>query len=189
MDQQGPTFRTAVASSLRLKDFRGDYADVAVAADGITFKGERQGFLHVPFARIARLRAGFVEGKTGKTYRALVWLEGEEDAPLLLLPLYDDAAYASAVRAIAARLAGDGRLTRVEGGTTKADAIIGSMLFSVVMVGAIAISIIVGKAWWHYLVIPAAPTLATAALIWSAYAYHWPRKVTALSDLDRQLPP
>lgn len=189
MADPGLRFRTAVVSSLRFKDFRGDYADVAVGADGITFTGERQGLLHVPFARIARLRVGFVEAKTGKVFRSLLWLDGDEEAPIYLLPMDDDAAYANAMRAIAARLASDGRLSRVEGGTTKLDALIGSMLFVPITIAAIWIALIVSKAWWQPIAIASAPALATAAVVWSAYANHWPRAVTALGDLDRQLPP
>lgn len=190
MTEPDPHFSTAVASPFTEKDFRGRHVDVAVVADGITFKGEQRGFLHVPFARIARMRAGFFESKTGKSFETRVWLDGE-DKPLRLLPVYydDDGAYARAVRAIAARLQADGALARVEGGTSKIDALVAPVLFGLVTVAAIAISLIVSKAWWQYIVIPFVPTIVTGVLIWNAGRHHWPRQVKALSELDRQLPP
>lgn len=189
MADPGPHFGTAVVSPLTEKDFRGRHVDVAVAADGITFKGEVSGFLHVSFAQIAKMRVGFFESETGKAFQTRVWLDGE-DKPLRLLPVYvdDDGAYVRAVRAIAARLQADGALARVESGTSKIDALIAPVMFGFVAAAAIVISIIVGKTWWEYVVIPLVPTIVTGVLIWNARRYHWPRQVKALGDLDRQLP-
>lgn len=170
--------------------FAGSYADVAVARDGVTIKGEERGFFHLPLARIARMRLGFNETRSGIIYEVKLWIEGERK-PMPLHPLRESlASYAAATRMLAAALEQDGKLARVHTGVSKFAALLGPVLAGFALAGALFVA---GFAmhpprWWHFVVIPGVPAVAFALLTWQAAARLWPRPVRSLAELDKQLP-
>src|SRR5262245_41062485 len=127
----GLSFRTRILGALKRYDFAGDHANVSVPQDGMTLSGSERGFLHVPYARVKRVRVGFTETKNGLIYEAKIWLDGER-APLRFFP-YDNgdwANYRVAMRGLAAQLNTQGQLARVERGVSKFDAALGPALMA-----------------------------------------------------------
>jgi hypothetical protein len=183
-------FRAYLLGSLKRRDFDGRFVTVEVAPDGVTLKGERGGFLHLPLERVARLRAGFTEGKYGPVYEARLWLDGEP-APLLFYPLehQDRPAYAAAIRTIASALHARGG-ARLERGVNAIGAALGPALMGIVVAfGFFGASISADPpVWWHFVVIPLIPSVVLGALIWRAATRHWPKPVASPAELDVQLP-
>ena len=184
------SFRVTISLLPPREGFAGSYADVAVAPEGVTIKGEERGFFHLPLARIARMRLGFNESRSGITYEVKIWIEGERE-PMALQPLRESLApYAAAMRVLAAALAQDGKLARVHTGVSKFGALIGPVLAGIALAGALFVA---GFAmhppkWWHFVVIPGLPAVAFGLLTWQAAARLWPRPVRSLAELYAQLP-
>lgn len=183
------SFRVTISLLPPREGFAGSYADVAVAPEGVTIKGEERGFFHLPLARIARMRLGFNESRSGIDYEVKIWIEGERD-PMPLYPLRHEASYAAAMRTLAAALEQDGKLARVHTGVSKFGALIGPVLAGIVLAGALFVA---GFAmhppkWWHFVVIPGLPAVVFGLLTWQAAARLWPRPVRSLAELDAQLP-
>jgi hypothetical protein len=191
MTKDVATFKILILWRALREDFAGMYADVAVGPDGLTFKGDEKGFFHLPFSRIARIRPGFIEAKGGGYYETKIWVEGER-GPMTLRPPRDQtlAPYAAAMRLLASRLEKDGKLARVHVGVSKFEALLPPLLTGPVAVGAFLVA---GFAmhppeWWHFIVIPAVPTLAFGVLTWQAVTRRWPRPARTLADIEPQLP-
>jgi hypothetical protein len=185
------TFKVLITWPPFREDFAGMYADVAVGPDALTFKGDEKGFFHLPLSRIARIRPGFAEAKGGGYYEVKIWVEGER-RPMTLRPPRNEnlAPYAAAMRMLASRLEKDGKLARVHTGVSKFDALLSPALAGLVAVAAFLVAgfAMHPPAWWHFIVIPAVPTLAFGVLTWQAVTRHWPRPVRTLADIDSQLP-
>lgn len=184
-------FRAVMTRSLRRRDFDGDFATVTVVADGLTLKGEKRGFLHVPFERVEGARVGFTEAKYGLIYEAKVWLDGEK-APLQLFPYggEEQHRYGTAMRGLASALHERGRISRIRRGTSLFEALIGPMLMAPVVLAALAAATISADppVWWHFIVIPLIPALVLAALLYRMVTRHWPRPIASLAELEKQLP-
>lgn len=191
MAKEGLTFRVAMPWRPFREDFAGSHADVAIVPDGLTIKGEDKGFFHLPRSRIARLRLGFTEAKSGTYYEVRIWIEGER-RPLVLYPLrhLNPGSYAAAMRALGAALEKEGNLARVYTGVSKFEALLGPVLMGLVVAAALFVA---GYAmdppeWWHFVVIPGIPAVVFGVLTWQAATRRWPRPVRMLADLERQLP-
>ncbi len=187
----GQSFRVVISWRPFREGFAGSYAEVAVARDGVTIKGQEKGYFHLPLSRIARMRLGFTESKSGTFYEVKIWIDGER-RPLVLYPLRHESLepYAAAMRALAAALDEDGKLARVHSGVSKFEALLGPVLMGLVVAAALCVA---GFAmhppeWWHFVVIPGAPAVIFALLSWQAATRRWPRSVRTLADLDPQLP-
>lgn len=184
-------FRAVMTRSLRRWDFDGDFATVTVVADGMTLKGEKRGLLHVPFERVEGARIGFTEAKYGLIYEAKVWLDGEK-GPLQLLPYgrEEEHRYGGAMRGLASALDERGRLARIQRGTSLFEALIGpGLMVPVVFFALFAATVSADPpVWWHFIVIPIFPALIFAALLYRTVTRHWPRPVTSLAELEKQLP-
>jgi hypothetical protein len=184
------SFRSYVVRALRQRDFAGAFATISVAHDGVTLKGDEKGFLHVPFARVARMRVGFTEAKQGLIYETRIWLEGEAK-PLRLFPDRENLpAYGASIRGIADGLARVGRSDRVEGGVSVFEASLGPALMApVVLFGLLAATISADPpVWWHFIVIPLIPAVVFGVLVWRSVTRHWPRRLASRAELDLQLP-
>ena len=187
---QQASFRTYIVRALKRRDFAGTFANVTVAQDGLTLKGDERGFLHVPFARIARMRVGFTETRSGLIYETKIWLE-DEDRPLTLHPDRDNLlGYAAAVRATATALNDAGRFGRVYRGLSTFEALLGPVLMApVVLFALLGASVSADPpVWWHFLVIPLLPTAVFGLLVWRSVTRHWPRPVASFAELGLQLP-
>lgn len=180
-----------MARALRRRDFEGDHVVVKIGRDGLSLTGATRGFLHLPMDRVAQLRAGFTESKYGPVYEAKLWLDGERD-PIPFIPCdrSEEAAYAAAVRKLAAALAEKGAPGRVERGHSMFEAFLGPALMAPLVLAGVAAATISADppVWWHFVVIPFVPAVVLGVLVWRAVVRHMPRPVRALSELDVQLP-
>jgi len=191
MTKEIQAFRVLIPWRPFREGFAGTYADVAVARDGLTIKGDEKGFFQLPLARIARLRLGCTEAKGGTYYEVRIWIEGERRPLVLYPPRYENLGpYAAAMRALVSALEKDGRLERVHTGVSKFEALLGPVLMGLVVAGALFVA---GFAmhppeWWHFVVIPGIPALIFGVLTWQAATQRWPRPARVLADIESQLP-
>jgi hypothetical protein len=183
-------FHAAQTRQLHRAGFEGRFVWSGMRDGALELIGEHAGFLSIPAPEIERIRAGFVQGRP-RTYRTILWLRGG-GPPLCLHPQPDHhLLYAATIRDLAAAVAAEGDLSRVEGGTSIGDALVAPLLMAVPALGAIAVAVLVvtDAAWWQRLAIPAVPVACMALLSWVALARQLPRRLRTLAELDRRLPP
>lgn len=182
-------FHTARTRQLRRAGFEGDYVWVGMREGALELIGENSGFLRVPVQDIVRIRAGFIEAKY-ITYRTILWRRGG-GRPFYLYPRPEyHFVYTPTIRGLAAAIAAQGGMSRIERGTSASDALLAPLLMAVPALGGVAVAafIVTDATWWQRLAVPAIPLVLLALLAWRSATRHFPRSVETLSDLDRQLP-
>ncbi len=126
------------------------------------------------------------------------WRRGER-RPLLLgtADRSEHPGFGDFVRATASALADAGRLDSIETGAGRVWATVMATLIGLVAVGFAAAFVVTLSQSDAALGVPRAlaagftgvPFCGAPVLVWWAWSRHWPRRVRALAELDRVLPP
>lgn len=195
-----PRFAVATTPDLRRRGIRGSRVVVVLVNDTIGFMGVEGGDFAMPLARLAGLRAGRVRVQRHDDMKFRLFFRNPEET-LVLNPLPDPAdalaqrrAYPDLVRAVAGRLAAQGRLDAIETGIGWGWAVVSTALLSLPAIGMVAVF-----AW--VVVSPLPPEehgialaftgLAMAGMIALALYWWratWPRRIRRLPDLEHVLP-
>jgi hypothetical protein len=170
--------------------------DASLVGDTLTFRGTSGEQLIVPLASITRLRAGFEENKyTPDLYRMKLWTSAAP-RPLTLATIHStEAGYATIARAIAVTVERTHGPGAVEGGLGWVAAL------------TFPLWIVLGQAFGTFavyvdqhgsnreslvtiaLMMAAIGTPILAIVMWFFFRPYRPRRLNALSAMDRFLPP
>ena len=145
--------------------------------------------VRIALSDISRVRIGYVDAKP-RFFRTQIWRDGVEQ-PLELVPAKETwAGYRDTTYEFAQLLAQANRLDRAETGSSKFDALFGPALMFVPTLAAFALALFVltKEPWWGRMIVPIAPTVVLALLIWFGVKRYWPRPLRDLSDLKKHLP-
>lgn len=184
------SFAVILTRGLKKRGLRGDWVLARVEDEAFTLTGAESGAVSIPYGEIHRIRVGFTEGKGGVYYECSLCAAIAGRLTLHRHNAYP-AGYRDGVLALAGHVARHRGIGAVERGTSKFDALLGPGLVLVPLLGAIYIAAIIldDEPWWGRLIVPTAPAVVFALLLWRAVARHLPRPVADLEELAAQLPP
>lgn len=134
-------FRAALSGGARRRlGIGGRTATLGLQTGGIEVRGETSGSVLLPFSRIAKLRVGFEETKTGTILLLRLWLTGE-DKPFRFGGNGDRGAYGRFIRATVARMLRDTPAIAIETGSGLFTPIFAISAFGTLTLGAAAFMI------------------------------------------------
>jgi len=154
------------------------FDDAALVIDGA-----EGGRLTIAPAQVERLRSGRDNMvKYGAHYETRLWLTGERK-PLMLSVIGTAIAgpYVATMRGFGAAMARAGRLDRVQSGISVIGTLFGPLLMGIVFLAAVGVAlfVITNEPWWGRLIVPLAPGVVTAILVFVARR-NWPRPVRSV---------
>lgn len=183
-------FQSYNSGPMRALGLKGRLVWVLLHEGALQLQGEESGVVRVTPTDIERMRIGYSDGRW-RAYETLIW-RGGDAKPLRLMPSTPMwTAYAETIRAFAGMMAAEGRLERIEGGSSKFDALFAPVLLGLLAVGTVLLAIFVleGEPWWGRLLSPVVFTSLFGLFLWIALRRQWPRPLTDLAELEGQLPP
>lgn len=189
-DASTVTFQTGNDNSLRKAGLAGQHVRVALRDGALELRGEDGGALRIVPADVARMRIGYFDARR-RIYLTRIWPASSE-TPLNLTPYpHTWSAYTQIMRGFAAAMRDDGRLGRIEGGSSKFDALFAPVLLGFLLLAAIGIAVFAlgNEPWWGRLLVPAIPLLLFALLLRIGLTRYWPLSLRDLNELECQLPP
>lgn len=184
-----PAFQFHLDKRLRKLGLEGKLAWAMIHEGALQVQDDTQQVVRITPAEILRVRIGYFDGKQ-RSYHTHIWRDGVEQ-PLELVPARETwAGYRDTTYEFAQLLATANRLDRVETGSSKFDALFGPTLMLIPTLGALALALFVltEEPWWGRIIVPIAPTVVLALLIWLGVKRYWPRPLRDLSDLKKHLP-
>jgi hypothetical protein len=165
---------------------RGRPARVWIDGESLRIDGAKAGSMRLPLDGIQRVRVGYYEGKYGKSFRTVLWVEGGK-RPLELQPMKPYGDYSAVVRRLA-RIVADARgLAAVERGTELSLALFNALVLTGGFVALCVVMLLDPESWPLLLLAIAFGGLALYALR-EMRRKHLPRPVSSLAELDVQLP-
>ena len=185
-----PAFQFHLSKRLRKLGLEGDVAWAMVHDGALQLQDDKQHVVRIAPSDISRVRIGYVDAKP-RFFRTLVWRDAMEET-LELIPLRESwAGYRDTTYEFAGLMAQADRLDRAETGSSKFDALSGPalMLIPTLAAFALALFVLTKEPWWGRMIVPIAPTIVLALLIWFGVKRYWPRPLRDLSDLKKHLPP
>jgi hypothetical protein len=164
---------------------------VTVSFDGaaLTLRGAEGGERRIVPAQVARLRSGRDDaGKYGPSYETRLWLSDGGMLAFAVLGTGNAGGYLATMRGFAAAMAADGRLARMEGGTSVAGSLLFPGLVGALFLAAscVALFVLTNQPWWGRLLVPLLPGVMTALGIVAARR-SWPRPVASLEEYGFRL--
>ena len=184
------TFQCHVTRRMRAMGLQGSNAWVRVSENLIDISGVDGGQVRIRLDDVTRIRVGYVDGRS-RTYETRIWSWGAEK-PLGLTPTTQTwGAYGDAIRAVANGLVTRQRGNHIERGSSKFDAVFGTVLMGMLVLAAMGVAVFAlgNEPWWGRLLVPLLPSAMFGLLLWLAVTRSWPRPIRELSELDVQLPP
>lgn len=168
----------------------GRTALVRLAPDGIEVCGDRSGCVLLPFSRIARMRVGFEESRTGTVLLLRLWLS-DESKPYLFGGNVDCRAYGGFVRAAVARILRDAPAVAIETGSGLFVPIFVIGAFATLALGVTAFTIhlaATGDDWTIGLGALAVFLILLTILGPWVWSRHRPRRIARVEEIERALP-
>lgn len=185
-----PAFQFSLDKRLRALGLEGQLAWAMLHDGALQLQDEANHIVRIPIDDIARIRLGYVEAKR-RWYSVRIWCD-VLDKPFEIIPLINTwSAYRETMNDLVRLLAEHDRLSRVETGSSKFDAVLGPLLMAIPTIGALGVSLFVltNEPWWGRLIVPLIPVLLLLLLVWLGHRRHWPRTIGDVSELRVQLPP
>lgn len=185
-----PSFQFQLNKQLRNTGLEGKLAWAMLHEGSLQLQDDQNHVVQISLDEITRMRIGYVDGKW-RTYHTRIRCS-PSDKPLELVPVKSTwPGYGETINELARQLIEHDRLDRIETGSSKFDALLGPLLMAIPAIGALVVALFVlsDAPWWGRLMVPLAPAILLALLIWLGMARYWPKPLRDLRSLRVQLPP